>query len=213
MLVAPGFWRDRRASIERHGRRGPLVGFSMSFKTLASRKSILAAMLSLGLALAPAMAEAKAGGGASFGSRGTRTFSPPPMTNTAPRSAAPLERSATPQTAPSSSFAPRPAPSTGFFGSAFSRGLLGGFIGAGLFGMLFGHGLFGGLGDLMSILGLLLQIGLVVMLARLAWAWFQNRQQPAMAGASPRQGFGAGPFPGAARRAAALAAARRNRLP
>jgi len=169
----------------------------MSFRTLASRKSILAAALSLGLALAPAFAEAKAGGGSSFGSRGTRTFSPPPMTNTAPRSAAPLERSATPQSAPSSSFAPRPQPSMGLFGSSFGRGLLGGFIGAGLFGLLFGHGLCGGLGGLMSIFGLLLQIGLVVMLARLALAWFQNRQQPAMAGANARQAFGGGPFPGA----------------
>ncbi len=168
-----------------------LVGSFMSSSTHQSRQRFLALALSLGLALTPALAEAKAGGGFSFGSRGARTYTAPPVTNTAPRAAAPMERSAVPQSAQSSSFAPRP----GFFGSSFSRGLLGGFIGAGLFGMLFGHGMFGGLGDMMSILGLILQIGLVVILARLAWTWFQNRQQPAMAGVSARQAFGAAPPP------------------
>jgi predicted lipid-binding transport protein (Tim44 family) len=40
----------------------------------------------------------------------------------------------------------------------------------------------GGMGGFASILGLLLQIALVVIVARLAWAWWQRRQQPAMAG-------------------------------
>jgi predicted lipid-binding transport protein (Tim44 family) len=60
--------------------------------------------------------------------------------------------------------------------------LAAGFIGAGLFGLLFGHGFLGGLGGFASFLGLLLQIGLVVIVARLAWAWWQRRQQqPALA--------------------------------
>ena len=37
------------------------------------------------------------------------------------------------------------------------------------------------MGGFASILGLLLQIGLVVIVARLAWAWWQRRNQPAMA--------------------------------
>ena len=38
-----------------------------------------------------------------------------------------------------------------------------------------------GLGGFASFLGLLLQIGLVVIVARLAWAWWQRRNQPAHA--------------------------------
>jgi len=59
-------------------------------------------------------------------------------------------------------------------------------LGAGLFGMLFGGGMFGGLGGIASFLGLILQIGLVVIVARLAWVWWQRRQQPAFAGPSLR---------------------------
>ncbi len=65
----------------------------------------------------------------------------------------------------------------GMFGGGLLGGLAAGFIGAGLFGMLFGHGFMGGLGGFASILGLLLQIGLVIIVARLAWAWWQRRQQ------------------------------------
>jgi predicted lipid-binding transport protein (Tim44 family) len=68
------------------------------------------------------------------------------------------------------------------FGGGLLGGLAAGFIGAGLFGMLFGHGFMGGMGGFASILGLLLQVALVVIVARLAWAWWQRRNQPAMAG-------------------------------
>ena len=68
----------------------------------------------------------------------------------------------------------------GLFGGGMLGGLAAGFIGAGLFGMLFGHGFMGGMGGFASILGLLLQVGLVVIVARLAWAWWQRRNQPAM---------------------------------
>lgn len=121
----------------------------------------------------------------SFGSRGTRTFSAPPATNTAPRQAAPIERSMTqPGQATNPAAAPRSGAQPGGF---FSRpgGLLGGlaagFLGAGLFGMLFGNGFLSGLGSFASLLGLLLQIALVVIVARLAWAWWQRRQAPAAA--------------------------------
>jgi predicted lipid-binding transport protein (Tim44 family) len=60
----------------------------------------------------------------------------------------------------------------------------------------------GGLGGFASFLGLLLQIGLVIIVARLAWAWWQRRQQPAFAsGPSMRDnamGMGGGLFGGGA---------------
>ena len=100
-----------------------------------------------------------------------------------------MQRSVTtPQTtAPRPTTAPATAPGMagrpgGLFGGGLLGGLAAGFIGAGLFGMLFGHGLTGGLGGFASILGLLLQVGLVIIVARLAWAWWQRRQgQPAFA--------------------------------
>src|SRR3954465_13447226 len=124
----------------------------------------------------------------SSGSRGGRTFSAPAATNTAPR-AAPIERSMTQPARPGST-ATQAAGQTarpgllggGMFGGGLLGGLAAGFIGAGLFGMLFGHGFMGGMGGFASMLGLLLQIGLVIIVARLAWSWWQRRNQPAMAG-------------------------------
>jgi predicted lipid-binding transport protein (Tim44 family) len=80
-----------------------------------------------------------------------------------------------PTTAPTS-------PLGGFFNRpGFLGGLFAGFLGAGLLGMLFGHGLMGGLGGFASILGLILQVALVVIVARLLWTWWQRRTQPALA--------------------------------
>jgi predicted lipid-binding transport protein (Tim44 family) len=130
------------------------------------------------------------------GSRGTRTYSAPPPTATTPRAARPIERSMTTPGQSGSSFA-RPGAAPSSTGSFFNRpGLLGGlaagFLGAGLFGMLFGHGFFGGLGSFASLLGLILQVGLIVIVARLAWAWWQRRSQPAYAGASQATSHGYG---------------------
>ena len=145
---------------------------------------------------------ARAGGGSSFGSRGMRTFSTPAPTRTAPNAARPIDRSVTQPTRPGAA-ATQPATRPGLLGGGlFGGGLLGGlaagFIGAGLFGMLFGHGMFGGMGGFASILGLLLQIVLVVWVARLAFAWWQRRNAPAYAtqaasqtpGATGSTGFG-----------------------
>ena len=50
----------------------------------------------------------------------------------------------------------------------FMGGMMAGFLGAGLLGMLFGGGLLGGLSGLSGFLGLLIQVALVVIVARLA---------------------------------------------
>jgi predicted lipid-binding transport protein (Tim44 family) len=173
------------------------------------------ALLALACALSLAavdIADARIGGGSSFGSRGSRTFSAPPATRTAPSGAAPIQRSITQPSAPG---APRPyAPGgglfgrPGFFGGGFLGGLAAGFLGAGLFGLLFGGSLFGGLGGFASLIGLLLQVALVVIVARMLFAWWQRRNAPAFAARMPgasgmdtssyQHGGGYGSLPGSA---------------
>jgi predicted lipid-binding transport protein (Tim44 family) len=135
------------------------------------------------LALMVSDADARAGRGGSFGSRGSQTFSAPPSTATSP-GAGPVERSMTQPNQPGlGQRAPTTSPLGGFFGRpGFLGGLFTGFLGAGLLGMLFGHGLFGGLGGFASVLGLVLQIALLAFVARMIWAWWQRRTQPALAG-------------------------------
>jgi predicted lipid-binding transport protein (Tim44 family) len=152
----------------------------------------IAVVLSLALPviLVVSSADARIGGGVSSGSRGARTFSAPPSTSTAPGTAQPFNRTFT---QPGSPGVGAPA-GGGFFnrpGMGLFGGLAAGFLGAGLLGMLFGGGMFGGLGGLSSILGLILQIGLIVMVVRLAMSWWQRRHQSAYAGA----GAGAGAAP------------------
>jgi predicted lipid-binding transport protein (Tim44 family) len=146
-------------------------------------------VLATALALVAGSADARVGKGSSggIGSRGSRTYEAPPATNTAPGTAAPIERSMTQpnQANPGMQQPAAPAASRGFFGNrgGFFGGLAGGLLGAGLIGLLFGHGLFGGLGGLASILGLILQIVLIVFLVRFAIRFFRQRSQPAYAGA------------------------------
>ena len=120
-----------------------------------------------------------------------RTFSAPPATRTAP-TAAPIQRSMTqPGAASTVGQASRPGLlGGGLFGGGLLGGLAAGFIGAGLFGMLFGHGMFGGMGGFASILGLLLQVALVVIVARLLFAWWQRRNSPAPAYAAAHPATG-----------------------
>lgn len=149
------------------------------------------------LALVAGDADARVGGGRSSGSRGMNTFSAPPATRTAPNTAAPIERSMTQPGQPGGFGRPAaPARQPFFNRPGFLGGLAAGFLGAGLLGMLFGHGLFGGLGGLASIFGLLLQIALVVIVARLLWAWWQRRSQPAMAAGPSLRDLNPGPGPG-----------------
>src|SRR5439155_13702220 len=153
----------------------------------------LAIVLSVALRLAIAVsgADARVGGGGSSGSRGSRTFSAPPSTTTAPGTAQPMNRTFT---QPGNPGVGAPAAGAANKGGFFNRpgmgmlgGLAAGFLGAGLLGMLFGGGLFSGLGGFASILGLILQIGLIILVVRLAMSWWQRRNAPAYAstGASP----------------------------
>jgi predicted lipid-binding transport protein (Tim44 family) len=182
----------------------------MSIGTLNS-KSLAALLCAALIALAPAVANAKMGRGLSSGSRGSRTFAPPPPTRTAPAPAAPMQRSVTPEPAPQPapsmaqpsrpSVNPAMAPGGGSFGRGLLGGLAGGLLGAGLFGLLSGHGFLGGLGGFASFIGLLLQLLLIVFLARLAIQWFAGRRLAgAVPGGSARPSFafqGAGPSAGA----------------
>ncbi len=136
----------------------------MNIRTIAS---LLLVSLTIFAAVLPEMADARAGGGFSSGSRGSRTYS-------APSGAAPIQRSTTPQrqnTTPNQPYQQPAAPMGGF-----GRGLLGGFLGAGLFSMLFGG--WGGGGGGIGLLPLLLIAGLV-------YFFFRRMQQG--------QGFTASP--------------------
>lgn len=146
----------------------------------------------------------KAGGSSSFGSRGTRTYSAPATTNTAPTSAAPIERSMTPNTTQPGGFnqagQQAAAPKRGLFGG-MAGGLMGGLLMGGLFGMLLGGG-FGGISGMFGMLFQILLIGGAIMLAMRFFGRKQaysaptsdNRmQQPGdVPNASPNQGFGQG---------------------
>ena len=150
----------------------------------------IAVVLSLALPLISAIspADARIGGGMSSGSRGARTFSAPPSTSTAPSTAQPFNRTFT---QPGSPGLGAPAARGGFFnrpGMGMLGGLAAGFLGAGLLGMLFGGGMFGGLGGLSSIFGLILQIGLIIIVVRLAMSWWQRRHAPTSAYAGAAAG-------------------------
>ncbi|CAA6603342.1 conserved membrane hypothetical protein [Rhodospirillaceae bacterium LM-1] len=150
----------------------------------------IASLLAIGLLLAPSFAEARAGKGFSGGSRGQRSYSAPPPTQSAP-AAKPMERSAAPEQArpqqatpssPSASPMGAASPGRSFFG-----GLMGGMVGAGILGLLLGNGFAGGMG-FGGMLGGLLQMALLGGLAYLAFSFFRRRgfgasPQPAMAGA------------------------------
>src|SRR5580698_2448822 len=132
--------------------------------------------LAMPLVVAATAADARVGGGVSSGSRGARTFSAPPSTSTAPNTAQPFNRTMTQPASPGLG-----APARGGFfnrpGMGMFGGLAAGFLGAGLLGMLFGGGMFGGLGGFSSIIGLILQIGLIVLLVRFAMSWWQRRHE------------------------------------
>lgn len=177
--------------------------------TLRSRtawRTLAVALLCAWVALAPSLAEARAGSssgaGSSMGSRGSRTYN-----NN--NGAAPMQRSITPTPGPSQpQLAPRPGPLAPAYGGGFMQqhpfmsGLMGGFIGAGLAGMLFGHSAYAADGSgFGSMLGLLLQFAVIAGLIWLAISFFRRRSALATGpGIFPRSaGAMASPAAGAVR--------------
>lgn len=146
-------------------------------------------VLMLGAAMTiGAVGEADARKGGGFGSRGDRTYTAPPSTSTAPSTAAPIQRSATP--APSAQAgAAANAARGGMFGG-LGGSLLRGLAIGGLIGLLLGNGL----GGLAGMLGLLLQVGLVALVAYMAYRFFAGRRQPSPAGAGAPYGVNRGMF-------------------
>lgn len=153
-------------------------------------RAALASIVAACVILAPLLAEARAGRGGSFGSRGARTYQAAPPTPTAPR-VAPIQRSQTPQPAAQPSrpgvATPLGQPRPSFFQRhPFLGGMMGGLLGAGLIGMLFGGG-FGAFHGMAGFLGLLLQIGLILLVVRLVMGFLRSRrsQEPAYGANAP----------------------------
>lgn len=149
--------------------------------------ALFAAFAVVALALAPAIAEARAGGRSSSGSRGSQTYTAPPATRTAPTGAQQFQRTETPRPAVPTAASPaatRPAAAPGgfFARNPLMAGLMGGLLGAGLFGLLSGAGLFGGLSGFAGFLGLLLQVALIGGLVFLVMRLIRGARQPALAG-------------------------------
>lgn len=158
--------------------------------------AVALATLFLGATLAPEDADARAGRGGGFGSRGSRTYSAPPPTATAP-GAAPIERSMTQPGRPGQSAggpaaaaspASRPGGLFGGLGGGLGAGIMGGLLGAGIFGLLSGSGMFGGLGSMSSLLGLVIQFGIIFLVAKLVIGWWRRRQSPQPASAAAGSG-------------------------
>lgn len=175
---------------------------------------LVTAFAALAMVLVPALVEAKPGGGSSSGSRGSRTYSAPPPTQTAPNTARPMERTATQPSGPQQAGAPaRPGmPPQAQPQRSFMGALAGGLLMGGLIGMLFGGGLLGGIGGFGAVLGMLLQVALIGGLIYLAFRLFRRRQPaPAMAGPSgyARQ-MDPAPMDGGAASAGAYAAPARD---
>jgi len=83
-------------------------------------------------------------------------------------------------------------PTGGSLGGLFNRpgvvgGFSAGFLGAGVLGLVFGHGMTNELTGAASFLGLIFQVTLILMLARLFWTWWRADRSAAFADMSPRQ--------------------------
>jgi len=160
-----------------------------------SRFRPLFAVLALAAIVALVASVADARPRSSFGSRGSQTYSAPPSTTTAPNATRPMERSMTQpgqpgSTASRTATAPNAAGGGFFNRPGFMGGLFAGFLGAGLLGMLMGNGFAGGLGGMASMLGLLLQIGIIALIGYLVWTWWQRRSQPATASGPMLRDYG-----------------------
>src|SRR5689334_14901330 len=136
----------QRESVARRNNEGQMTSRTRKF---SAKMLAVVATLAAGAMVATDFAEARVGGGSSSGSRGSRTFSSGPATDTAPRAGQPIQHSIT-----------KPGAVTNTAAQATRSGglvrnlLLGGLIGAGL-ATLFGAG------ALANVLGFLLQGALI----------------------------------------------------
>lgn len=154
-----------------------------------TRRSSVATALVAGIAavgLFATLADARPGSGGSVGSRGAKTFTAPPATNTAPGTATPMQKSITQPGQPGMVKPGAPTAATAAAATAQAARpslmrnlLLGGLMGAGL-AMLFGSGAFA------SVAGFILQTLLIGGLIALAVMFFRRRfGTPSLATASP----------------------------
>lgn len=156
-------------------------------------RRVLAGMICL-LLLLSAHAWARAGSGASIGSRGSQTYSAPRPNPTAPSGAQPFQRSLTPNTTygspPLPNFgSPVPPPfSPPVQRGSFTQGLMAGFVGAGLLGLLTGVGMFHGVTDLGGLFGLIIQLTLLYMAFRVVSGMFTSART-ALAGGGGASGY------------------------
>ena len=174
-------------------------------RRLMNWRILLALFVCASVALAPALADARAGSSSSgrsssMGSRGSRTYEP--------NSAQPLNRSMTTQpratTQPGLAGSPAYAGGGSFFQRhPFLTGLAGGFIGSWLFGHM-GYAADGTSGG--SGLGMVLQILIIGLLIYFAFRLFRNFRGRALSG-----GAGSAPFWPPRSAGAAAAPARRDR--
>lgn len=154
-----------------------------SVSSLAKLARLAAVALTVTAFTAPP-ADARPSRGISTGSRGLKTFTPPPATKTAPGNAQQMDRTAQPaQPGSQTAGMARPGAPAAAAPSRFGTGFMGGLLGAGLIGALFGAGFFGGMSGLLGFLGLALQALLIVGAVYLAISFFRRRSQPAAAGA------------------------------
>lgn len=139
------------------------------------------------LAMIASTADARPGRGFSAGSRGDRTYSAPPPTNTAPKAAAPIGKSMTqPGTVAPAAARPNAGAATSAAGQASRFGGMRGLLLGGLFAA--GFASIFGVGALASALGFLVQALLIGGIIWFVLNWLRNRPasspQPAMAGAT-----------------------------
>jgi len=119
---------------------------------------------------------ARAGGGRSIGSRGSRSYSSPSKTYTSPQPTQPSSPSAMPSR-PLGTLSPQPQPS---FWRTFAAGALGGVLGGMLFSS-FGHGAGGGFGG--SGVGLFDILLIGALLYGIYWFIKRKKQKEAESGA------------------------------
>jgi len=134
----------------------------------------LAVLLALLATLVPEDAWARAGGGISSGSRGSRSYSSPSRTYSAPTPSTSPQPSTQPPNAPAPAPIAQPAPAGGFL-----RGLAGGIVGGLLGGMLFrslgfAGGSGEGFGSGFGLMDLLLLAGIAYLIF-----WFIRRNRAA----------------------------------